>query len=525
MKKVSYIFILSLSFFLMWSSCSEKDDPSNPNIPTPTLTGFSPTSGTVGTTVTLTGTNFSTTVASNLVKFNGTTATVTAATATSLTVSVPAGSSTGKITVQVDNQIATSTSDFTINPIALTLNSFSPTTGPSGTNVNLVGTNFSTTAANNVVKFNGTLAIVTAAGPTSLAVTVPTGASTGKITVQVGSQVATSTDDFVYISTGSTSTVSTLAGSGEFGFAEGTGAAAQFWGPYGVAVDASGNVYVADEGNHRIRKITPTGTVSTLAGSGTAGFADGSGTLAQFFYPLGVAVDASDNVYVADKRNHCIRKITPTGTVSTLAGSGTAGFADGSGVAAQFYSPYGVAVDALGNVYVADAVNHRIRKVTPSGTVSTLAGSGTAGFADSTGTNAQFNNPFGVAVDASGNVYVADRLNHRIRKITPTGTVSTLAGSTYGSADGAGTNAQFSSLEGVTVDASGNVYVADTPNQRIRKITPSGTVSTLAGSATAGFADGSGTAAQFNRPTGVAVDASGNVYVADALNSRIRKIQ
>ena len=471
MKKVSYIFILSLSFFLLWSSCSEKDDPSNPIIPTPTLTGFSPTSGTVGTTITLTGTNFSTTAASNVVKFNGTTATVTAATATSLTVSVPAGSSTGKITVEVDNQVATSTTDFTINsPLALTLSSFSPATGPSGTNVNLVGTNFSTTAANNVVKFNGTLAIVTAAGPTSLSVTVPTGASTGKITVQVGAQVATSTDDFVYISTVSTSTVSTLAGSGEFGFAEGTGTSAQFWGPYGVAVDASGNVYVADEGNHRIRKITPTGTVSTLAGSGTAGFADGSGTDAQFYYPLGVALDASGNVYVADKVNHRIRKITPTGTVSTLAGSGTAGFADGGGTAAQFYSPYGVAVDASGNVYVADAVNHRIRKITSSGTVSTLAGSGTAGFADSDGTNAQFNNPFGVAVDASGNVYVADRLNHRIRKITATGMVSTLAGSIYGSADGAGTNAQFSSLEGVAVDASGNVYVADALNSRIRKI-------------------------------------------------------
>ena len=524
MKKVSHIFILNLFFFLLASSCSESDDPSNPNNLTPTLIGFSPTSGTEGTIVTLTGTNFSTMLTNNVVKFNGTTATVTAATATSLTVTVPASTSTGKITVQVDNQVATSATDFTINPpLALTLSSFSPATGASGTNVNLLGTNFSTTAANNVVKFNGTLAIVTAAGPTSLAVTVPAGASTGKITIQVGNEVATSTTDFVYLQT-VVITVSTFAGNGTIGFVDATGTAARFYQPTGVALDALGNVYVADAENNRIRKIAPTGAVSTLAGNGTSGLTNGIGTAAQFFSPRAVAVDASGNVYVADGANHVIRKITPAGDVSTLAGSGAYGFADGDGTAAQFYFPKGIAVDASGNVYVADDINHRIRKITPTGTVSTLAGS-TLGSTDGDRTAAKFNRPMGIAVDASGNLYVADAANHRIRKITPTGIVSTLAGSTAGHEDGTGSNAEFNTPTGLSVDTSGNVYVAEDENGTIRKITSSGTVSTLAGMYLQGYTDGDGTDSQFRYPTGIAWGALGTIYVADRSNHCIRKIQ
>jgi len=316
--------------------------------------------------------------------------------------------------------------------------------------------------------------------------------------------------------------VSTLAGS-TWGFGDGAAETAQFRYPYDVALDASGNLYVADYHNQRIRKITAGGEVNTLAGS-ARGFADGLGASARFNYPVGVAVDASGNVYVADRDNHLIRRITSGGEVSTLAGS-TRGSADGAAGTAQFHSPAGVAVDAAGNLYVADTSNHRIRKITAGGEVSTLAGS-TAGFADGLGTSAEFNLPSGVALDSEGNVYIADRNNHAIRRITAGGEVSTLAGSgTAGSANGLGASAQFNYPYDVAVDSEGNVYVADFSNHLIRMITPTGVVSTIAGSGTAGFADGAAEAAQFSYPVGVTVDAAGNVYVADYSNHLIRKIE
>ena len=313
--------------------------------------------------------------------------------------------------------------------------------------------------------------------------------------------------------------VTTLAGSSA-GYMDGTGTAAQFSSPSGVAVDSSGNVYVADSVNHRIRKISPAGGVTTLAGS-SAGNNNGTGTAAQFNFPFGVAVDSSGNVSVADYSNQRIRKISHAGVVTTFAGS-SPGYVDDTGTAAKFYNPVGVAVDSSGHVYVADTFNHRIRKISPTGVVSTLAGS-SSGYADGTGTAAQFDDPFGVAVDSSGHVYVADKDNHRIRKIDPTGVVSTLAGSSSGYADGTGTAAQFDDPRGVAVDSSGNVYVADKDNHRIRKISPTGVVATFAGSSQ-GYMDGTRTAAQFNFPFGVAVDSSGYLYVGDTSNHRIRKI-
>jgi len=267
-------------------------------------------------------------------------------------------------------------------------------------------------------------------------------------------------------------TVSTLAGDGTPAYLDGTGTASQFQYPYSVAVDGAGTVYVADTYNNRIRKITSAGVVSTLAGS-TGGFADGTGMAAKFQYPTGVAVDGAGTVYVADTNNHRIRKITSLGVVSTLAGSGTGAYLDGTGTAAKFQYPTGVAVDGSGTVYVADQANHRIRKITSLGVVSTLAGDGTGGFAGGTGTAAKFWNPSGVAVDVAGTVYVADYSNNRIRKITSLGVVSTLAGSSGAGAylDGTGTAAKFDGPTGVAVDGSGNVYVADRVNSRIRKIT------------------------------------------------------
>ena len=309
------------------------------------------------------------------------------------------------------------------------------------------------------------------------------------------------------------------------GTADGTGAAARFNQPYGMAVDEAGNVFVADSWNNTIRKITSSGVVTTLAGS-----ADGTGDAARFATPRGVAVDGAGNVFVADLFNNTIRKITSSGVVTTLAGSaGSSGSADGTGAAARFSYPNGVAVDGAGNVFVADSDNNTIRKITSSGVVTTLAGSaGSYGSADGTGAAARFQLPSGVAVDGAGNVFVADNENNTIRKITPSGVVTTLAGSAaadWGSADGTGAAASFHWPDGVAVDGAGNVFVADTYNNTIRRITSSGVVTTLAGSAgLSGSADGTGAAARFNWPQGVAVDRAGNVLVADFHNNAIRKI-
>jgi len=326
-------------------------------------------------------------------------------------------------------------------------------------------------------------------------------------------------------SNSSTAIVITLAGSGAQGKVNGTGTAASFNTPLGVAVDATGNVYVADWLNQLIRKISTAGNVSTLAGSGVQGATNGEGTAASFNSPYGVAVDAAGNVYVADAVNGLIRKISPAGNVSTLAGSGVQGATNGEGTAASFFHPWGVAVDAAGNVYVADNGNNLIRKISPAGVVSTLAGSGVLGNTNGIGTAASFNSPQGVAVDAAGNVYVGDQGSNLIRKISPAGAVSTLAGSgVSGNSNGTGTAASFNNPTGVAVDAAGNVYVADQTNELIRKISPAGAVSTLAGSGVSGNSNGTGTAASFNHPAGVTVDATGNVYVADTQNNLIRKI-
>jgi sugar lactone lactonase YvrE len=325
--------------------------------------------------------------------------------------------------------------------------------------------------------------------------------------------------------------VSTLAGSAGFtGSADGTGTAASFNYPTSVATDTAGNVYVADARNNTIRKITPAGVVSTLAGSaGVAGSADGIGSAAGFDFPTGVATDSAGNVYVADTYNNAIRKITFRGGVSTLAGAAeAAGSADGVGPAASFLQPEGLATDSAGNVYVADTWNDMIRKITPAGMVSTIAGSPRYdGSNDGSGAAARFFNPIGIAIDNTGTLYVADAVNSTVRKITPAGMVSTLAGSARvtGSADGSGAAARFNTPYGVAIDGAGNAYVADTYNNTIRVITPAGVVSTLAGSAgVVGSADGTGAAASFNGPSGVATDGVGNVYVSDMYNNTIRKI-
>lgn len=333
-----------------------------------------------------------------------------------------------------------------------------------------------------------------------------------------------------------------LAGlAGTSGTVNGTGTAAQFNQPWGLAVDSAGNVYVADTLNHIIRKVTAAGVVTLLAGvPGTAGSANGANNVATFSRPTGVAVNGAGTVVlVADYNSHMIRQISG-GTVTTLAGSGIAGTANATGSAAEFRNPFGVALNSAGTVaYVSDQNNQTIRAITiPGGVVTTLAGAAGGGYADGANNTALFNTPRGIAVDAGGNVYVADSGNLLVRKITAGGFVTTLGGALFtpGFNDGLGSGSRFSILTpmspfggptGVAVDSAGNVYVADQGSSgaghTVRKITPAGNVTTLAGSVgVAGSADGTGVAAGFNGLGGVAVDSAGKLYVADTLNHTIR---
>ncbi|MCI9846106.1 T9SS type A sorting domain-containing protein [Flavobacterium pectinovorum] len=312
--------------------------------------------------------------------------------------------------------------------------------------------------------------------------------------------------------------VTTLAGSTS-GFADGTGTAAQFKNPVGVCTDSNGNIFVADSDNYMIRKITPAGVVTTFAGSTNSGYTDATGTAAKFSLVYGICIDKNDNIFVSD--NTKIRKITPAGVVTTFVGSSSSGNVDGTGTAARFYNLAGICIDANNTLYVADSQNHRIRKITSEGVVTTLAGS-SDGFDDGTGTAAKFSEPGAVCVDASGNVYVADTGNHKIRKITSAGDVTTFAGSANGFVNGTGTAARFSYPFGICIDASNNLYVGDMNNNKIRKITTTGVVTTFAGSSR-GSADGTGTAALFYYPWGLSIN-NGIMYVADSSNNRIRKI-
>lgn len=318
--------------------------------------------------------------------------------------------------------------------------------------------------------------------------------------------------------------VSTLAGNTQ-GYKDGVGDAALFNNPNGLTMDAAANLYVADTTNSRIRKITPDGVVTTLAGS-TQGYLDGTGTGARFSGVSGLVSDTAGNLYVADSSSNRIRKVTPAGVVSTFAGASVSGKADGVGSAATFYNPTGLAIDYEGTLYVADTGNHRIRKISPNGVVTTLAGGTASGYVDAQGADALFNSPRSVAVDLNGCVYVADTNNNCIRKITPSGEVSTLAGSTTpGFANATGSLALFNQPKGLTIDNNSNLYVADTLNNLIRKVTFDGVVSTIAGQTQSGTLDARGGDAQFYNPAGLFVTQTGKLYVSDTLNHRIRTIE
>jgi sugar lactone lactonase YvrE len=330
--------------------------------------------------------------------------------------------------------------------------------------------------------------------------------------------------------------ISTVAGNGTQDWGDGgLATSARLYDPTGVAVDSGGNLYISEFNLNRIRKVTPSGTISTVAGDGKQGYRGDGGlaTSAELCFPSGVAVDSGGNLYIADRGTNRIRKVTPSGTISTVAGNGNGGYSGDGGLAtsAELYAPSGVAVDSGGNLYIAAPVANRIRKVTPSGTISTVAGNGIQGYSGDGGlaTSAELYAPWGVAVDSGGNLYIADSGNERIRKVAPSGTISTVAGNgtlDYSGDGGLATSAELYQPYGVAVDSGGNLYIADSGNERIRKVAPSGTISTVAGNGTQGYSGDGGlaTSAELSYPYGVAVDSGGNLYIADTGNDRIRMV-
>jgi sugar lactone lactonase YvrE len=338
-----------------------------------------------------------------------------------------------------------------------------------------------------------------------------------------------------------TASISTVAGNGTAGFSGDGGAAiiAELHGDNAVAVDGAGNMYIADYYNNRIRKVTAsTGVISTVVGNGTAGFSGdgGAATSAEINGPGDVAVDSAGNIYISDLNNNRIRKVTvSTGIISTVAGNGVKGFTgDGGAATSAEIGPNGVYVDTAGNLYMADEFSNRVRKVTAStGIISTVAGNGTAGFTGDGGaaTSAELNVPDGVLVDGSGNIYISDHNNERIRKVTAsTGKISTIAGNGtagYSGDGGAATSAELNGPGGLALDGAGNLYIGDFGNNRVRKVTAStGGISTAAGNGVAGYSGdgGSPANAEMNGPSGIAMDKTGNLYIADFGNERIRLI-
>ena len=325
-------------------------------------------------------------------------------------------------------------------------------------------------------------------------------------------------------------TISAFAGTGSEGFSGdgGPAKAAQLYLPAGLAFDASGALYIADLLNNRVRKVSPDGTITTVAGKGTKAFSGDGGlaTAGSLNHPHSLAVDASGALYIADLGNHRVRKVSPDGTITTVAGTGNEGFSGDGGpaTAAQLSLPAGLAVDASGALYIADLLNNRVRKVSPDGTIATVAGMGNEGFSGDGGpaTAASLNRPASLAVDASGALYIADSVNHRVRKVSPDGSITTVAGAGNDGFSGDGgpaTAAQLHFPASLAVDASGALYIAGSVNHRVRKVSPNGTITTVAETGAR-----PATLAWIHVPPGLAVDASGALYIADRYNHLVRRV-
>ncbi|WP_186758119.1 IPT/TIG domain-containing protein [Echinicola salinicaeni] len=385
------------------------------------------------------------------------------------------------------------------------------------------GKGFSSVREENEILFNGRPGIVLEADKGEIQVVVPDGEGTSNLSLIVNGEDAAGADlSFKYLVAPEEYTVSTLAGNSEYGLIDGQGENAFFRNPEGVAKHPDGYLIITDRTNNAIRKLDLEGNVTTVLGTGEKGFLNGPIVSATLDYPWKSCVDKEGNIYIADRNNHAIRKIDTEGNVSTVAGTGTAGYANGPGNIAQFNQPLDVTVDDNGVLYVADNINHMIRKIDVDGTVSTVAGRGERGYQDGALSEAMFSNPSGLDLDNEGNIIVADRINHLIRRINlSTDEVSTIAGSSQGNRDGFADEAQFNNPYGVGVGASGEIIVADLSNHKIRMIKED-EVSTIGGTVR-GFLDGLNAVAQFSNPTDVEV-MNGAIYVSDLSNHRVRKI-
>ena len=328
-------------------------------------------------------------------------------------------------------------------------------------------------------------------------------------------------------STSIVATVSTFAGTGTAGYLDGAATGAQFNNPDGITIDDNGNLFVSDAYNDLIREISTSGTVSTVAGNQSIGYQNGIALSAQFYAPAGQVFDTQGNLYVADFGNNVIRKITPAGVVSTFAGTGIAGYLNGAKDStnlksstdslAMFNNPQGLAIDASGNIYVADRGNNVIREILTTGRTKTIAGNKVKGFIDATGEAAFFNNPTGIAIDKSGNIYVTDQGNSSLRKITTAGVVTTLVGNPV-------QTTLFNYPSALTIDPSGNLFIID-EGGRLYEFTTNSVLYILAGSLSSpGLVNGSGSVARFNYPQGITIDAKGNLYIADQYNNCIREV-
>ncbi|MDO1451888.1 IPT/TIG domain-containing protein [Rhodocytophaga aerolata] len=408
--------------------------------------------------------------------------------------------------------------------VALTITAINPISGTSGTAVTITGTGFSTVLTENVVTINAKNCLVTAATATSINIIVPPVAGSGDIVVTTNSKSAKSTSSFRYVET---ITVTTVAGSVE-GYIDGTSTNAKFQNPHYLAVGSDGTLYISDTFNNRIRKISPDGIVSTVAGNGDRGiqqYVDGPAAQARFNSPNGIAVANDGTLYVAESGSNRIRKISPDGIVSTIAGDGNimGGYADGPGTQALFKQPTDISIASDGTLYITDLNNYRIRKISPDGIVSTVAGNGSLGAVDGPAAQATFDNPSGITIGSDGTLYITER--HKIRKISPDGIVSTVAGNAdFGTIDGTRAEARFYFPADITVAGDGTLYVSEFTNNKIRKIDSAGVVTTLAGDLESGYVDGTATEARFFAPRGMALVDTSILYVVDDRNHKIRKV-